>query len=203
MLAQQNFMLAHITYINLGRRQDRRAEMEAQLQEYGLTAERFEAFERSPGIVGCTMSHLVVLKSAQERQLPHILILEDDFVFELDKQALELALEQASQHKFDVLMLAYYAPNTVDGPTPGLRRIHEAQTASAYIVHHSYYQTLIDLYERTLPLLESTDFHWLYANDQAWKPLQPEGNWYALTPRAGKQRPGFSDNSGSYFDYDC
>jgi glycosyl transferase family 25 len=196
-------MLSNIIYINLNRRQDRRAEMDAQLQAYGLTAERFEAFDRNPGIIGCTMSHLAVIKSAQVRQLPHILILEDDFMFELDKPALELVLEEASHHKFDVIMLAYHAPSTSDGPIPGLRRINEAQTASAYIINMSYYQTLIDLYERTLPLLETTGAHWLYANDQAWKPLQTEGLWYAITPRAGKQRPGFSDNSGGYFDYDC
>jgi hypothetical protein len=62
--------------------------------------------------------------------------------------------------------------------------------------------TLIDLYEQALPLLEETGAHWLYANDQVWKPLQKTGTWYLFEPRLGKQKSGFSDNAQRVMDYD-
>jgi hypothetical protein len=82
-----------------------------------------------------------------------------------------------------------------------LNKIIEAQTASGYIIHHTYYDTLINLYEWSAPLLGKTNHHWLYANDQCWKKLQPIGNWYYFTKRCGKQRNGYSDNGERYVEY--
>ena len=67
----------------------------------------------------------------------------------------------------------------------------------------SFYDKMIELYEWTIPLLQETKEHWNYANDQCWKRLQPESNWYCLTPRCGRQRAGYSDNSEKFQDYDC
>ena len=66
------------------------------------------------------------------------------------------------------------------------------------------YDNLIDLYENATSLLEKTRQHWLYANDQVWKKLQPNSKWYCFTERLGLQRPGINDNGTQVFcDYKC
>jgi hypothetical protein len=84
-----------------------------------------------------------------------------------------------------------------------LLKVIEAQTASGYIVHQSFYDPLIQVFEEAIPLLRDTKEHWNYANDQIWKRLQPNSNWFAIHPRCGKQRDGFSDNANQHISYDC
>ena len=197
-------LLGGVYYINLERRADRRKEMETELEKLGLleTAKRFNAIERQPGIVGCGYSHLAVLKEAKARGLPNVLILEDDFEAIVSPDTFWGSLRQflESGEPYDVLMLAYYAPHT--SPKNDLVvKVLEAQTASAYIVHSSFYDTLIELYEWAMPELIKTGEHWTYANDQVWKRLQPAANWYAFSPRLGKQRASWSDTAGQFHDY--
>lgn len=82
-------------------------------------------------------------------------------------------------------------------------RIMSAQTASSYIVWAHYYDKLIELYDTAIPLLEQTQQHWNYANDQVWKLLQSQDRWIAPKQRFGKQRDGFSDNAQEYVSYNC
>ncbi len=82
-------------------------------------------------------------------------------------------------------------------------RVIEASTASGYIVNNRYFDKLIELYEENIPILEKTGIHWIYANDQIWKPLQKEDKWYYFTKRIGRQRAGYSDNSKGYVDLGC
>ena len=75
-------MSAHIDgvfFINLDRRVDRLAEISEELSLMGIEGERFSAVDRSPGILGCGLSHLSVLKLARERGYRNVLIFEDDF----------------------------------------------------------------------------------------------------------------------------
>ncbi len=198
--------IGEIVYINLDRRTDRCAEMEAELERLGLTARRFSAVARRPGIVGCGYSHLAVLKEARAKGLQNVLILEDDFEAVVPTAEFHAALQtffsSAEAEEFDVLMLAYYAPHVapVEG-NPDLVKVLEAQTASAYIVNQRFYDRLIELYEWAIPELERTGRHWEYANDQVWKRLQPAANWYACKGRLGKQRASYSDTAEQFHDY--
>jgi len=74
-------------------------------------------------------------------------------------------------------------------------KVNSNSTASGYIVHSYFYDALIELYEESLPLLETTGKHWIYANDQVWKKLQPTAKWYGFNIRLGRQRASYSDNS--------
>ena len=188
--------------INLDRRVDRMDEIEAELARVELPFERFPAIERKPGILGCGLSHLAVLKEARRRKLKNVLILEDDFMFLVSKEEFwrMITLFFESGEKYDVLMLSYNEQH-VKGHTPALWKILEAQTASGYIVNASMYDRLIGLYEEAMPLLESTGKHWIYANDQIWKKLQPWVNWFAFRVRVGRQRPSYSDNSEAFMDH--
>jgi len=196
-----------IFYINLERRVDRREEIEHELMMKDLLKfERFPAIE-TPGFgaLGCAQSHLDVLKLAKERGYKNVLILEDDFMFLVDNPVVEDNLkklfETPGANSFDVCMLSY---NLIDGREceyPFLLKTYDAQTASGYLVNAPFFDTLINLYQESSFMLEKTGMHWFYANDQAWKILQPQTNWYCFKTRIGKQRPGFSDNANTFTDY--
>ena len=197
----------HIFYINLAHRQDRRQEIEQELNNFNLRYERFEAIA-TPGCgsIGCSYSHLGVLKLARERGYKNVLIIEDDFQFKVSKDEFEDGLNALFTNpiQFDVCMLGYNLKNgTTVQEYPWLTRVYEAQTASAYLVNDSMYDRLIDLYEWSSPLMDSTREHWNYACDQAWKRFQPLTQWYCFTRRIGVQRPSYSDNTDHFEDYQC
>jgi len=199
--------ISHIFYINLDKRLDRRAEIESELSKYGLEAERFPAiYFPQEGCVGCGKSHLQVLELAKSRKYPNVLILEDDFYFVESKDVVENELSKLFEFKpnFDVCFLSYNLRNGhVDNNNPFLTRTKYSMSASGYLVNEHYYDKLIDLYKDSIPKLEATKKHWIYANDQIWQNLQEVDEWYCFTKRLGKQRDGFSDNANAYVSYNC
>jgi GR25 family glycosyltransferase involved in LPS biosynthesis len=201
----------HIFYINLKRRYDRRVEIETELNQMKLPYERFNAIENVHGFIGCSHSHLAVLKLAKERGYPNVLILEDDFTFLISKEDFERRLNTFLDRvpNYDVFMLSYNLRESQDIPASEpdtdtdfvLKRVLYAQTASGYLVSSSYYDKLIELYEWAFPLLEQTHQHWNYMNDVVWKTLQEKDGWYCMEPRIGKQRESYSDLGGSVVNY--
>ena len=197
-----------IFYINLDKREDRKDEIESELKNYDIfeLSERIQAIETpGQGILGCTMSHLNAIKLAKERNYTNILVLEDDFQFTISKEEFENQLQTffENQIPYDVCMISYNIRQSQPTEYPFLTKVIEAQTASGYIIHNSFYDKMIELYEWAIPLLRDTKQHWHYANDQCWKRLQPQANWYCLTTRCGRQRAGYSDNSEQFQDHDC
>ena len=197
-------MLPHAFYINLNRRTDRRMEFESECDHIGISAERFSAIEWNPGDVGCLKSHIAVLKEAQKRHLSAVLIFEDDFQFLVSKELFYERMSSIQSIRYDVIMLSYNIQHC--NPVteyPHLGKILEAQTASGYLVHSCFFEKLIHIMETSLPLLETTRQHWLYAADQCWKPLQPITRWYYFLDRIGKQRESYSDLAGCIVNYNC
>lgn len=202
----------HILYINLDYRTDRKEQIETELIRMDLMdkSERFPAtYVPEQGILGCTISHLSAIQLAKDRGYKNVLILEDDFEFLLEKETMESRFETFFQSNigksYDVCMLSFGLSRPAEyseEDCPILKRVIEAQNAAGYIVQEKYYDTIIELYEKIIPLLESTKAHWLYANDQAWKILQEKDRWYHFIERMGKQRAGYSDNSCAYMDYE-
>ena len=193
-----------IIYINLKKREDRKEHIEKQLDEFCLSYERFDAFETPDcGGVGCMKSHLEVLKLAKQRDYNNILILEDDFTFLVSKEEFEEQLKKFFQLKidYDVLFLSYNIELFKPLDNGIINKVINSTTASGYIINKNYYDTLINLYEYALPLLDETRMHWIYMNDQIWKKNQEKDNWYYFIKRIGKQMDGYSDNTNSYESY--
>jgi len=187
-----------IIYINLEKRTDRKEHIENELKKFNLPFERFDAFEtKGMGILGCGYSHLGVLKKAKEMNYKNILILEDDFMFLVNKEEFETELTNFFNLNihYDVLFLSYGVNKNETLNNGTVNRVIESSSASGYIVHHSYYDKLISLYEWAMPLLENTKMHWIYANDQIWKEYQKIDQWLYFIKRIGKQIDGYSDNS--------
>jgi GR25 family glycosyltransferase involved in LPS biosynthesis len=194
----------HAFYINLDRREDRRKEFEEECKRMEITVERFPAIAKTPGILGCHSSHLAVLKKAREMNYPNVLIFEDDFKFLVDKETFETQLNSFFQSKidYDVLFLSYNV--TKSEPLNELVSYgKDIVTASGYIVNQKFYDKLIENLETNYRLLEKTLSHWLYLNDQCWKPLQKDNAFLYFNKRIGMQRDGYSDLSCFYKVQDC
>jgi hypothetical protein len=147
---------------------------------------------------------LAVLELAKKNGYKNILIFEDDFEFLVSKEDLDLELRSVLgfQLQYDVLMLGYNMKKSAPlASHKTIFKVLEGQTASAYIVHESFYDTLIKCYRDALPLLKSTKLWDIYANDQIWKKLQPDARWYAFTTRMGKQRESYSDTTRRVENY--
>jgi hypothetical protein len=192
-------------YINLERRADRRAQVEAELERLGLTEyERYAAHD-CPG--GCNLSHTGVLRLARERGYENVLVLEDDFLPVVSPDAFWAALDRffSLRAPYDVLMLAHHnvGPPLAPGPCEGVARATGGvQTASAYLVHRRFYDSLIALLEEGTRMQRATGRTDLYVNDQIWKSAQrDDGAWYCLVPAVSKQRASYSDLAQRYVDY--
>jgi len=187
-------------YINLNRRPDRREHIEKELLHSGLDYERFEAIDESPGSLGCTKSHIEVLKLAKKNHLKNVLILEDDFTFLVSDYKQKLKEFFNMRLDYDVLMLAYGSLVGEVGPLVG--KVMSAPTTAGYLVNEKYFDTLLQNYEEGLVLLQNTMDHEKYSIDQHWKKLQTEGNWYYFSNRIGRQLPGYSDICNCEVNYE-
>jgi len=196
--------LEHIVYINLDRRVDRRVEIEIELSRLGLSAERFAAIERTPGALGCGLSHLAVLQKAKHEGWENVLVLEYDFTFLVDRPTFEQELRSVfyNETPYDVIMLSY-GSNHSTAFNPSLSRVTNAQTTSGYLVHSRFYDALIRVWSHATTQMEATGDEHANAIDQAWKVLQPTSEWFCFNRRIGQQRPGFSDIVGSFVTYNC
>jgi len=196
-----------VIYVNLESRTDRKEEIENELNSFNIEYERFNAISRPDyGIIGCTQSHLEIIKMAKAKNYKNILILEDDFTFTVSKDTFEEQIDLLfnSTITFDICMISY---NLIkfkkNNENTFLHNVLEAQTTSGYIINESMYDIMIDLYNWALPLLDTTRHHWIYSLDQIWKLLQPITNWYCFSVRLGKQRMSYSDLDKTITNYDC
>ena len=81
--------LDKIFFINLDYRTDRLKEITEELETYNFPKNKIERFPAikfedgrgEEGAIGCSMSHLEILKMSLVRGYENILILEDDFKF--------------------------------------------------------------------------------------------------------------------------
>lgn len=203
-----------IYYINLDHRIDRRAEIEKEFANYfGGTIlehriERFPAIKHNQGLLGCSISHLEVIKRARDSGAKYIIVFEDDFEFLVSKETLEANITELFQQvenglDFKVVMLAYNAMNRAEIPNNDLLDITtEVQTCAGYLVNSKYFDELITCWEHGVHMYRHIGQEWIYCCDQYWKKLQKE-KWYLFKTRIGKQRPGFSDNAQAFCDHNC
>ena len=190
-----------VIYVNLDKRLDRRAEMESEFRTLGISGERFSAIEKKPGIVGCGLSHLAVLRKARDEGWPNVMIFEDDFESVVDASTFHSTLKTffETTTDWDVLMFAYsLEEGRPYNDTFGY--VTKATTTAGYIIHQRMYDSLIQVWEDAITKLEQTGHHWHYALDQAWKVLQPQSQWFHCVHRMGKQRASYSDISYEFMN---
>lgn len=191
-------------FINLDRRKDRREQFEKEIEKIGIQVERFPAIVDSIPALGCTISHLSVLKIARQRNYESVCIFEDDFEFLISQEEYKNILANIP-HDFDVVMLGWYIfKSTPYNDTFG--KVIHATTASGYVVNKKFYDTLIQNLEEAVTLFRENmnqyDAVSKYINDQYWIRIQPYAQWLYTLKRVGHQRPSISDLVGKYVAYE-
>lgn len=190
-----------IVYINLERRPDRRAQIEAELKRMDLTGEHFAAVDiPTHGGLGCTISHAQVVRQAATDGVSSLLVLEDDFYWKVpDRATLDARVTKIleSVPTYDVIMFDYallkgepYNETCVRG--------REATCSAGYLVAGHYLSRLATCLEESSSVFAMyPQIHWLFTIDKYWNRLQATDQWYCATPRLGTQSVGYSDVSNS------
>ena len=185
-----------VVYINLDKRIDRRAHMETFTSIFGDKVIRFSAIEETLGYVGCTKSHIAVLKMALENKWKNVLVLEDDTDWNNFQEGYS-TLTRLVKNPYDVIVFggseAKYDKLTL--------KLFNSRTTTAYLVNSTYIPTLLENFETGLVGLIKTNDRERYAIDTYWNILQHIDNWYITVPYLVYQLPGHSDIEGVYMDY--
>jgi len=194
--------MKNVFYINLEKRVDRRKEVENELTQMNWDFKRFNAIKLADGRLGCSFSHLKLLKMAQKENLEYIIIVEDDIKF-LKKDWYKKELEKVFNEDYDVLLLAGNIRDSMTQIKDNLYRIQKSFTTTGYIVKQKYYETLINNIEYGIKnLLTHQHIKGRYEIDVNWFELQRRDKWYIILPRTVTQRASYSDIEKKFVSYE-
>ena len=199
-------MIDQVVYINLDHRKDRREQIEKELLKIPCqNIQRFSAIKHAYGDLGCSKSHIEVLKLAIQSGWKNVLVLEDDMVFRETKW--DLLSEKMSSYDCIVIggMLPVYDKKSL--------KLTRCYGTGAYIVNSSYYRTLLSNFEEGAKKLElnyypKKQFFWNipvvkyipeYTLDQYWNSLQEKDNWFLVQMMYSP--PSYSDITDYIEDY--
>jgi GR25 family glycosyltransferase involved in LPS biosynthesis len=196
--------IKNIFYINLDNRPDRKAKFEKEISKLGIQATRFNAIKYKHGAIGCTMSHLYLLKYAKNKNLDHILIMEDDITF-LNPSVFINSINNilSNNINFDVLLIAGNNMGKYTKINNFCVKITKCQTTTGYLVKSHYYDKLIQNIEYGLIVLMNSykKRSYAYAIDQYWNKLQQIDNWLLVTPLTVSQSPDYSNIENRVINY--
>ncbi len=195
--------LKNIFYINLKERVDRKESVEIELDKFGWEYTRFEAVKTKSGRVGCSMSHLKLLKMAKEKKLPYIVIVEDDIQFkyvELFKKLFDNFMN--SNLEYDVFLLAGNLRRPAVKVSPNIVKVYKSFTTTGYIVKEHYYDKMINNINEGINKLLKNENNGYNAIDTYLMKLQSLDKWYISYPRTVTQRPDYSDIENKQVNYD-
>jgi len=182
-------------YINLDEREDRKTKTKKEFKQLKIPIQRMKAVKLENGRIGCSMSHLKCLQQAKEKDLDHVLIVEDDIHFmniKLFKEQLNKFL--SSSIEWDVILFAgnNLPPYKIYGDF--CVKVTRCQTTTGYLVKKHYYDILISNIKESIQLLlKEPERHIEYAIDKYWFKLQEKDNWFIITPLSVVQREDYSD----------
>lgn len=138
-----------ILYINLDHREDRKIAIENELLKIGFNPtiiHRIPAvYNKSCGHLGCGQSHIQALELSIQKRWKRVIIIEDDFHFNMNTYDFNTWIEEADTISWDVLLLAKGHTQLQEiKTTDRLRRVDYCTTTPGYIIQDHYYETLRD-----------------------------------------------------------
>ena len=188
--------IKHAFYINLEHRTDRKEYVEEELKKIGITANRFNAIKMENGAIGCSMSHLKILQNAQQNNLDHVLIVEDDITF-LNPELFKSQINQffkIHNNNWDVILLAGNNMPPYKEIDDTCIQVSKCQTTTGYLVNGHYIKVLMQNVKLGLTnLISKPSEHSKFAIDKFWFVLQGASKWFLITPLTVVQREGYSD----------
>ena len=140
---QKNY---RIFYINMDDRVDRRNRFEKHMKKYDLDCERFSGIKDSVGSVGCAKSHLTILKNAKNSGCENVIIMEDDFAFNLSPKELDEKLKLIFDNKldFDAFHLSFRWRLCEESQEyTYLKKLKFCHYCSCYIINNKCYESFL------------------------------------------------------------
>lgn len=199
-----------ILYINLAHRNDRKEHILFELEKCGVDSSkihRIDAVHRTPGALGCGLSHIKALTEAfSHPEWNTVLILEDDFTFRPDSEMNDKIRQLCTSYAYFDVGLLSYNPEFVkyrDTSIQSIKKIIYSQTASAYIIRRHYIPTLLQNMKAATYDMERFGKRHENCIDIHWAKLQPSGNWYSIFPAIGYQYDNYSDIEQRITSYGC
>jgi len=200
-------MVDAVLYINLAHRTDRKEHLLQELDKWGIPSSmihRIDAIQRTPGALGCGLSHITALRYAiSHPEWKTILILEDDFTFRTHH--INDSLQSLLSLPFDVGLLSYNTEyiKYEDTIHHSIKKVIYSQTTSSYLICSHYLPTLLqNMLEATYDMERYGKTH-ENCIDIYWTRLQPGDRWLALFPAIGYQYDNYSDIEQRVTSYGC
>jgi GR25 family glycosyltransferase involved in LPS biosynthesis len=192
-----------ILYINLALREDRRVKIERELKKFSVKPGKFfriEAFhDEFNGTRGCAYSHVQALNFAIEKGWKNVLILEDDCMFNANREGIDAYIQDFLNHfenNWDIFFLGANPRSSQMTDHSDYHRILFALDAHAYAVNGHYLPKLRDHFVSTFESMKEDLFFvssLLKAIDRQWVDLQIADRWFIGKDPIAEQRDSYSD----------
>jgi len=190
--------------INLDSREDRWNQANEEFKKNNLNAERVSAVEGSKlnldfppeikeGAVGCSLSHLYVMKMAKQLNLSNYLVLEDDVKFIDNFSEIFPQIIQQVPDDWDMLYLGgqHIHGRNIKQITPNIYKCEYTLTTHSFAVRNTVYDLFID---KLIDITKPCDVHFAEEHKNI--------NAYVCIPHLTWQREGHSDVEGRNVNYE-
>ncbi len=192
-----------IIYINLDKRTDRRAEMEAELSRMGIPESKIlrwpavlvEGQGPRGGSFGCTLSHIGALQHIQSLppDIQNVIILEDDFNFANETLVWESLGKFLAEppEGWDLVLLSYHVIKREEY-SPLISRALYSHGTAGYMVNRHCLPRLLAVLEQSRDGIILTGEE-QFVIDVYWHHFMKNRNCYFFNIPLGYQRESFSD----------
>jgi hypothetical protein len=176
----------NITCISLEHGSDR-----SEIEKLGIAHHRrFNAIAAQQGALGCSLSHLAILRAGGNENRPLSMILEGDCFFQIGRRKLNHVIEEFFRSGADVLCLGFNATRFNEFPNGiYLQRVFDTQTTSCYIFKEHMRQSLIEAAELSVRMLQNGDPPSRAAFDIVLKQMQTQATFVASKGGVVIRRP--------------
>jgi GR25 family glycosyltransferase involved in LPS biosynthesis len=135
---------------------------------------------------------------AKHNKWENVLILEDDAILAHLETAYPI-FEELVKKPYDVIMLG----GTMSVYDKQTYRVKKSQAGSSYLVHHSYYDTIVSQIEKVIAEFDPTvnTEPNIAVDKAAFKPLQEKDKWFIVKPSLFIQRKDYSNIEHRHVTY--
>ena len=191
--------------VNLERRKDRLESIVKEMNYIGWDYEYFPAVDTNSH-VGCTKSHLEIIKLAKERGYEKVLVVEDDCTFmPYSKSLIEQIESETSNFEFAVVNLAPTLNRPVNVSEkfkwfldatnlPPKGEHHRGIFATNMIMYHN------SIYDKVLEIEEPSKLHYYAIDDFIYQFITSVHQSYVPILPIGPQISDWSDVSGGIYN---
>lgn len=188
-----------MVYINLDKRTDRRAEMEAEFKRLGIPEDKIirrSGIEMDPGILGAGMSHTAVMRYIESlpQNIQTVIVFEDDFQFIDDVSLVKNSIQKFLTYPRDIwdMVLLSYGVRRSQKYDDLVSRTFESYLASGYMINRAAVPRILENFAKGCEGLSRTGYSGFFI-DNYWNHLMATGRCFYFNKHLGFQRSSWSD----------